>query len=57
MRVRVRLGGFASFGRRVSSDCEARSLARGVRRYRCGLVFFMIHHLRFEIRIILLLDT
>ena len=34
-------GGIASFSLRVSSDCDdARSLARGVRRYRCQLVFF-----------------
>ena len=33
MGVRVRLGGLASFGLRVSSDCDARSLARAVRRY------------------------
>ena len=31
-------------------------LARGVRRYCCQLVFFMRHHLRFEIRVVLLLD-
>ena len=56
MRVRARPGWLASFGLRVSSDCDAGSLARGVRRYCCRLVFFMRHHLRFEIRVVLLLD-
>ena len=39
MRVRVRPGLLTSFGLRVSSDCDAGSLARGVRRYCCRLVF------------------
>ena len=56
MRVRVRPGGLASFDLRVSSDCDAGSLARGVRRYCCRLVFFMRHHLRFGIRVVLLFD-
>ena len=54
MRVRVRPGGLPSFGLRVSSDCDARSFARGVRCYCCRLAFFMRHHLRFEIRVVLL---
>ena len=41
MRVRLRPGGLVSFGLRVSSDCDAGSLARGVRCYCCGLVFFL----------------
>ena len=40
LRVRVRPGGLASFGLRVSSDCDARPFAREVRRYCCRLVFF-----------------
>ena len=41
MRVRGRPGGLASFGLRVSSDYDdAISLARGVRRYCCRLLFF-----------------
>ena len=54
----MRPRGLASFGLRVSSDCDD---ATSIGTWGSPLllpisVFFMRHHLRFEIRVVLLLD-
>ena len=53
----MRPGGLASFGLRVSSDCDdATSIGTWGSPLLLPISVFMRHHLRFEIRVVPLLD-